>query len=310
LIDATRQQEVIYKEVVEVCINMASDRALIEAATGQSLSVIEWTGLLLLLLLLMSLIAVLPGGTILGALVAGLMAGTLVTLIILLRKLDRLRWHERASIWEPTARLFRSMGRDPYVPRDVIESGRYRPTGRVRVADYIDPYPDRTRKIVTVEDFGHVEPPNDPGRIIPSLHVPVPVTDRCIMRLGQEVTGPLGVAGSEALGEHPPTPELSPGQEEFGAHPSAEFGGLGEVGLGVVMAPEHRGQASEVVTDGAEGRCTGGRHLTPPRFEPVEQGNGGHPVTAFDGGLGIVHHPGEPQLVEGEVEARGRERPQ
>jgi hypothetical protein len=107
----------------------------------------------LLLLLLLGLIAVLPGGTLWGALVAGVMAGTLVTLMILLRKLDRLRWHERTSIWEPTTRLFRSMGRDPYVPREVIDSGRYRPTGRVRVVDYPDAYPNRTRKIVTVEKF-------------------------------------------------------------------------------------------------------------------------------------------------------------
>jgi hypothetical protein len=159
----TRQQDVVYKEVVEVCISMASDRALIEATTGQSLSPIEWTGLLLLLLLLMSLIAVLPGGTIPGALVAGVMAGTLVTLIILLRKLDRLRWHERASIWDPTARLFRSMGRDPYVPREVIDSGRYRPAGRVRVVDYLDAYPDRTRRLVTLEHFGTLERSNDSG---------------------------------------------------------------------------------------------------------------------------------------------------
>jgi hypothetical protein len=45
------------------------------------------------------------------------------------------------------------MGRDPYVPRQVIDSGRYRPTGRVRVADYPDPYPYRARRIVTVESF-------------------------------------------------------------------------------------------------------------------------------------------------------------
>ena len=160
----TPQQEVIYKQAVEVCIDMVSDRALIEAATGQSLSAIEWTSLLLLLLLLMALIAVLPGGTLLGALVAGVMAGTLVTLIILLRKLDRLRWHERTSIWEPTARLFRSMGRDPYVPREVIESGRYRPTGRVRVVDYPDPYPDRTRKTVAVESFATGTRSDDSGR--------------------------------------------------------------------------------------------------------------------------------------------------
>jgi len=149
-----RQEEVVYKAAVEICMDMGSNRALIEAASGQSLSAIEWTGLLLLLLLLMGLIAVLPGGTVWGALVAGVMAGTLITLIVLLRKLDLLRWHERTSIWEPTARLFRTMGRDPYVPRDVIVTGRHRPTGQTRVVDYVDPYPNRTRKVVTVEYFG------------------------------------------------------------------------------------------------------------------------------------------------------------
>ena len=154
----TRQEEVVYKEAVEICIDMGANRALIEAASGQALSPMEWTGMLLLLLLLMALIAVLPGGTIWGALVAGVMAATLVTLVILLRKLDRLRWHERTSIWEPTARLFRSMGRDPYVPREVIDNGRYRPTGRVRVADYPHSYPDRTGKTVTLEDFDPIAP--------------------------------------------------------------------------------------------------------------------------------------------------------
>ncbi len=79
------------------------------------------------------------------------MAGTLTTLMILLRKLERLRWHERVAIWEPATRLFRCMGLDPYVPRVAIDSGRYRPTGRVRVVDYPDPYPERSTKVVTVE---------------------------------------------------------------------------------------------------------------------------------------------------------------
>jgi hypothetical protein len=35
----------------------------------------------------------------------------------------------------------------------VIDSGRYLPTGRVRVVDYPDPYPMRGTKIVTVEDL-------------------------------------------------------------------------------------------------------------------------------------------------------------
>ncbi len=148
------QQEAVYKELVVLCINTTGDRALIEAATGQALSAMEWSGLLLLLLLLLSLFAALPGGTVLGALVVGVLAGSMVTFMVLLRKLDRLRWHERVTIWEPTARLFRSMGRNPYVPRDVIDNGRFRPTGTVRVVEYPDPYPIRASKVVKVEEFG------------------------------------------------------------------------------------------------------------------------------------------------------------
>lgn len=153
----TRQEEAVYKELVRIGIDMGADRAQIESTTGQSLSPIEWTGLLLLLLLLIALIAVLPGGTILGALVAGVLAGTLVTLMILLRKLDQLRWHERVTIWEPTSRLFRSMDRDPYVPLEVIERGRYRPSGRVRIVEYLDPYPSRSNKVVTIRELDRTE---------------------------------------------------------------------------------------------------------------------------------------------------------
>jgi hypothetical protein len=149
---STRQEEVVYKEQVRLGIEMSTFRSLIEAAVGQAMSPLEWSGLSLLLLILLGLIAVLPGGTPLGALVAGVLAGTLTTLMILLRKLDLLRWHERVTIWEPTTRLFRNMGLHPYVPRLVINDDRYRPTGLIRVVDYPDPYPNRKSKIVTVED--------------------------------------------------------------------------------------------------------------------------------------------------------------
>jgi hypothetical protein len=155
----TLQQEQAYRSLLDVCIDMTANRSQIEATTGQSLQPIEWTGLLLLLLILMALIVVLPGGTVWGALIAGALAGTLVTLVVLLRKLDLLRWHERSSIWEPTTRLFRSMGLHPYVPRQVITGGRYRPSGLVRVVDYPDPYPNRSTKIVTLEDLSPVAAP-------------------------------------------------------------------------------------------------------------------------------------------------------
>ena len=150
----TRQQELLYREVSRVAIEMTEYRSLTESSVGQSLSTLEWVSLLLLLIVLLGLIAVLPGGSIFGAVIAGVLAGTLVSLMALLRKLDLLRWHERVSIWEPTTRIFRSMGLDPYVPRMVIDGGRYLPTGRVRVVDYPDPYPNRSTKIVTVEELG------------------------------------------------------------------------------------------------------------------------------------------------------------
>jgi hypothetical protein len=156
----TLQEEQAYRSLLDVCIDMTANRSQIEATTGQSLQPIEWTGLLLLLLILMALIVVLPGGTVWGALIAGALAGTLVTLVVLLRKLDLLRWHERSSIWEPTTRLFRSMGLHPYVPRQVITGGRYRPSGLVRVVDYPDPYPNRSTKIVTLEDLSPDSAPN------------------------------------------------------------------------------------------------------------------------------------------------------
>ncbi len=141
----------VYRELLKICTDVGSNRSIVESITGQSLSALEWSGLILLLVLLIGLIAVIPGGNAFGAIAAGVMAGTLTTLMILLRMLDRLRWHERVSIWEPATRLFRSMDLDPYVPRRVIEANRYRPTGRIRVVDYPNPYPDCSTKIVTVE---------------------------------------------------------------------------------------------------------------------------------------------------------------
>lgn len=146
-----QEQIGVYRELLRLCIEVGANRSIIESVTGQSLSALEWSGLILLLLLLIALIAVIPGGTPFGAVAAGVLAGTLTTLVILLRKLDLLRWHERVAIWEPASRLFRRMNLDPYVPRHVIDSGRYRPTGRVRVVDYPDPYPQCSTKIVTVE---------------------------------------------------------------------------------------------------------------------------------------------------------------
>jgi hypothetical protein len=147
----TSQERVAYRTMVELTVRMDENRLLIEAATGQAMSSLEWASLLLLLIVLLGLCSVLPGGTILGALAMGALAAALVMLIVLIRKLDVLRWHERVTIWGPTSRLFRSMGLDPYVPRHVIDQGRFRPVGQARVVTYLDPYPNRSRRVISLE---------------------------------------------------------------------------------------------------------------------------------------------------------------
>lgn len=147
------RQEISYYHLLQQSTMIGEHRALMESAVGQALSPLEWGGLLCLFALLLSLVTLLPGGEVIGSIAAGVLGGVLTSLIILLRKLDRLRWHERTSIWEPQARLLRSMGRDPYVPRHVIDAGRFHPRGRTRVATYPDPYPVMTNKVVTVEEL-------------------------------------------------------------------------------------------------------------------------------------------------------------
>ena len=66
----TQQQEAVYKELVGLCIRMSADRAR-DAAGGQQMSRVEWAGLLMLLVVLLAVISVLPGGTVPGALVVG-----------------------------------------------------------------------------------------------------------------------------------------------------------------------------------------------------------------------------------------------
>ena len=148
------RQTFSYRALSDLCWDMTRNRALIEAVTGQELSSMEWASTLLLLLLILCLMVILPGGTLVGSLLVGFLAMVLVGLIGLVRQLERLRWHERATIWEPQARLFRSLGLAPYIPRAVIEAGRYRPTGVVRIVDYHADYPDRSAKTVTEVDLG------------------------------------------------------------------------------------------------------------------------------------------------------------
>jgi hypothetical protein len=108
-------QENVHTELVELCVEPTQDRALIEATrdwharrgVDRPPAPVRFVG---------GVVRRASRRTPLGALVAGVLAGTFVTLMILLRTPDRLRWHNGSRSGSPTTRLFRSIGKDPYVP--------------------------------------------------------------------------------------------------------------------------------------------------------------------------------------------------
>lgn len=56
-----QEQIGVYRELLKICTDVGSNRSIVESITGQSLSALEWSGLILLLVLLIGLIAVIPG---------------------------------------------------------------------------------------------------------------------------------------------------------------------------------------------------------------------------------------------------------
>jgi hypothetical protein len=51
-------------------------------------------------------------------------------------------------------RLFQNLGLLPYYPRVVVTERRAKVNGRVRLADYPNPYPDISGKVVSIEEIG------------------------------------------------------------------------------------------------------------------------------------------------------------
>ena len=134
--------------------------------------------------------------------------------------------------------------------------------------------------------------PERVGRL--TLQLGVPVRGSHGVRLAEQVSGPLGVAGGVALDEHPGPPEVGFGAEEFRTSPCAELGGTRVVALRVVVASEHPGQFTEhqagvvVRLDGARGELVG------ERAEPAEQGPGDHGVATRHGDGRVRDHRREP----------------
>ena len=89
------------------------------------------------------------------------------------------------------------------------------------------------------------------GRGGTSFHGPVSVGRCGGVRLGEKIPSLLGVTLGTAFGEHPSPQEVRSGRRRTSHPPVAQRRGLGEVGVGLVVAAEDGGKSTEVVADRA-----------------------------------------------------------
>jgi len=152
----TSKQEINYDHMVGVCVAAGERRKQLEALVRQRVSPVEWVTLLSLLGALWALMLSANGGPMVSSLLGGVLVASLAGLLVVLRHLDDFRWQEATAIWTPLHNLFLSLDLLPYYPLVVVDSGRFDPpTGRLRLVDYPNLYPDMVGK--TIEITEHVQ---------------------------------------------------------------------------------------------------------------------------------------------------------
>lgn len=147
------RQEIAFDHMLGTCIQAGERRRQLEALVRQRVSPIEWVTLLALFVALWGLMLSANGGPVVASILGGVLMAALAGILMLLAYLDDFRWQEGSAIWLPLHNLFLSLDLIPYYPGVVVEGGRFDPpTGRIRLADYPNPYPDMRDKVVVEKD--------------------------------------------------------------------------------------------------------------------------------------------------------------
>lgn len=162
LFDAVRRldpksaaQGIAYDHLLGVLVAASERRKQLEALVRQRVSPVEWVTLLSLLGALWGLMFAANGGPWVSSVLGGVLVASLAGIMVVLHHLDEFRWQEGTAIWKPLHTLFLSLDLLPYYPRAAVQSGRVDPdTGRLRVVDYPNRYPDVSGK--RVEEIDHV----------------------------------------------------------------------------------------------------------------------------------------------------------
>lgn len=148
----TKQQDVTWGHLVRIIGEISKSKSRIEALVKERVSAFEWMTLGILLSLVVYFVFSLNTGSLISILITSFISTALVMLIIVLHGLDTLSWKEEKWFWVPLEELFLGLDLLPYYPKILVDTKRLRLSKgqKVRLADYPNPYPDISDKIVTV----------------------------------------------------------------------------------------------------------------------------------------------------------------
>ncbi len=151
----TNTQQLLHGRMIELVEPILESDRFIVNATGSRMKAYEWGSLLLLGLILEICITLMPHETLFLQLMFGLLATSVVLLLLVLRRLDLLQWGRSGWTWKPLIRLFHEIGSIPYFPEPIVRSGfvprsLIKSLKKYRLATYTNLYPDIPGKKVKV----------------------------------------------------------------------------------------------------------------------------------------------------------------
>lgn len=129
-------------------------RKNVEANAYNKITSGEWITLFIFALIILLTTIGLYNGSPESIVVTVLLSFGIIILLVLLDKIDNLRWRQDEYIWLPLTLLFRDLDLLPYFPINIIKHRRIKDVkGKIRVAIYPNEYPDRTQKTIEIMEI-------------------------------------------------------------------------------------------------------------------------------------------------------------
>ncbi len=147
------QQNLAYSSILSILSSSTINRKKVETFVQDRILSFEWIVVLILLILELFFIFYFNSGNLISVILSTFLSTSAITLVFILRDFDNLTRNEDKWIWEPLSNLFQSLELVPYYPIDAIEGNKakIRKGEKIRVAEYLDVYPDMTNKKVNVD---------------------------------------------------------------------------------------------------------------------------------------------------------------